>query len=37
MEEPTTKEVEHHGDTRWRKSSVEAMMMMEGILDEREV
>jgi len=33
MEEPATEEAEHNGDTCLGKSRVEAMRMMEGVLD----
>jgi len=36
MEEPVAEETEHNGDTRLRKSNFEAMMVMEGMLDEAE-
>ena len=36
MEEPVAEEAEHNGDTRLRKSNSEAMMVMEGVLDEAE-
>jgi len=32
-EEPATEEAEHNGDTCLVKSCVEAMRMMEGVLD----
>ena len=35
-EEPAEEETEHHGDTRLSQSSVEVMMVMEGMLDEKE-
>jgi len=37
MENPAAEETEHHEDTCMSESSVEAMMVMEVILDEREV